>query len=87
MTDAAVINIGKYLPPRRRRSQRQKSQYELYPLPFFNTKAAGGPSTWDVVSTGDYGADCKIGQQIRRRVFIVLRWHLRLVIAVAVYRC
>jgi hypothetical protein len=38
---------------------KQKSQYELYPLPFFNGKER---CTWDVKPTGNYGADCETGE-------------------------
>jgi hypothetical protein len=37
----------------------QKSQYERYPLPFFNRSRH---STWDVTPTGNYTADCKTGR-------------------------
>jgi hypothetical protein len=55
-----VVQFKDYLPPRPRqqRRKRQKSQYELYPLPFFNRKTR---CTWDVKPTGDYVADCKTG--------------------------
>lgn len=55
-----VVRIKDYLPPnpQRRRRVRQKSQYELYPLPFFSAEKR---STWDVTPTGDYTADCETG--------------------------
>jgi hypothetical protein len=60
-----IIHASERFRPRRqqteRRRPRQKSQYELYPLPFFNAKASTGPCTWDVTPTGDYAADCEIG--------------------------
>jgi hypothetical protein len=49
-----VVQIKDYLPPP------QKSQYELYPLPFFD---AATLCTWNVKPTGNYGDDCKIGRQ------------------------
>ena len=36
------------------------SQYELYPLEFFN---AAAHSTWNVEPTGDYSADFKTGHR------------------------
>jgi hypothetical protein len=56
-----VVKFKDYLPPRPRqqRRKRQKSQYELYPLPFFNRKTR---CTWDVKPTGDYVADCETGR-------------------------
>ena len=36
-----------------------KSQYERYPLPFFNRKRR---CTWDVMPSGDYSADCETGR-------------------------
>lgn len=51
-----IVQIKDYLP---RPPQRQKSLYELYPLPFFNAEKL---STWDVAPTGDYTADCKTGR-------------------------
>jgi hypothetical protein len=51
-----IVQIKDYLP---RPPQRQKSLYELYPLPFFNAEKR---STWDVAPTGDYVADCKTGR-------------------------
>jgi hypothetical protein len=53
----SVVQISRYLPPR------QKSQYELYPLPFFNANASTGPCTWHVTPTGDYAADCETGHR------------------------
>jgi hypothetical protein len=38
----------------------QKSQYDLYLLPFF---AAGCHSTWAVKPTGDYCKDCETGRR------------------------
>jgi hypothetical protein len=49
------VQISDYLPPR------QKSQYELYPLPFLNAEASTGSCTWDVTPTGDHAADCVTG--------------------------
>jgi hypothetical protein len=56
-----VVKFKDYLPPppRRQRRKRQKSQYELYPLPFFNRKTR---CTWDVKPTGDYVTDCETGK-------------------------
>jgi len=50
-----VVRIKNYLPAR----PRQKSQYELYPLPFFNAKTR---CTWNVTPTGNYGADFETGR-------------------------
>lgn len=38
----------------------QKSQYELYPLPFFDRERH---STWTVKPTGDYSEDCETGRR------------------------
>jgi hypothetical protein len=35
-----------------------KSQYELYPLPFFNRERR---CTWDMKPTGNYSADLETG--------------------------
>jgi hypothetical protein len=47
------------VPLKRVRRPKQKSQYELYPLPFFNAKER---CTWDVKPTGNYAADCDTGR-------------------------
>ena len=52
-----VVQLNSYRPAPR---QRPRSQYDLYPLPFFN---AAAHSTWDVEPTGDYGADCQTGHR------------------------
>jgi hypothetical protein len=44
--------------PQKRRQKRAKSQYELYPLPFFDAKRR---CAWSVQPTGDYARDCEIG--------------------------
>jgi hypothetical protein len=46
--------------PTKRRRRKAKSQYELYPLPFFNADAH---CTWDVKPTGDYTVDCETGRR------------------------
>jgi len=60
---AAVLQLSDYLPPRRKSSRqkkpRTKSQYERYPLPFFSKRGC----TWNVVPSGDYGADCETGNR------------------------
>jgi hypothetical protein len=60
---AQIVQLDKYRapPPKRVRQKRvrQKSQYELYPLPFFNRKKL---STWDVEPTGNYSIDCETGR-------------------------
>jgi hypothetical protein len=63
MTITNVVQIKDFLPPP------QRSQYELYPLPFFNRDKL---STCDVRPTGKYGDDCETEK----------RWHLRVVIAI-----
>jgi hypothetical protein len=57
-----VVRIADYLPPPPPRRKRQKSQYELYPLPFFNAKIGVAGCTWDVKPSGNYGDDCKTGE-------------------------
>jgi hypothetical protein len=54
-----VIEAAARFQPSRKR-QRQKSQYQLYPLPFFNRDAC---CPWEVSPTGDYTVDCKTGQR------------------------
>ena len=51
-----IVRIKDYLPPP---PSRQKSQYELYPLPFFNAEAC---RTWAVTPTGNYSDDCETGK-------------------------
>ncbi len=51
-----VVELKDYQPP----PPRIQSQYELYPLPFFN--AVGTGCTWDVKPTGNYGDDCDTGR-------------------------
>src|SRR5450759_3721906 len=54
----AIIQLSDHrLPPPKR--VKVKSQYELYPLPFFNRKKR---CTWDVAPSGDYSADCETGR-------------------------
>jgi hypothetical protein len=58
-----VVRLDDYRPPASKRVKqkrvKQKSQYELYPMPFFNRKER---CTWDVTPTGDYTVDCETGQ-------------------------
>ncbi len=58
MTGSAsnVVRIKEYLPPP---PPRQKSQYERFPLPFFNAAAL---CTWSVTPSGNYGEDCETGE-------------------------
>ena len=41
---------------------RQKSMFELYPLPFFDRDRSGGQRCWAVKPSGDYGLDCATGR-------------------------
>jgi hypothetical protein len=63
MTGSAsnVVRIKDYLQPP---PPRQKSQYELYPLPFFKAakRRGSGGCTWHVTPTGSYSADYEIGR-------------------------
>jgi hypothetical protein len=43
-----------------RRRTKATSQYDLYPMPFFN---ADRRCTWDIKPTGDYGVDCETGRE------------------------
>jgi hypothetical protein len=52
-----VVRLSDYRPPPPKR-QKVKSQYEKYPLPFFNGKDR---CTWDVKPSGNYFADCETG--------------------------
>ena len=45
---------------RRQEVTRQKSFYELYPVPFFDAKAR---NTWNVEPTGNYVSDLELGKQ------------------------
>jgi hypothetical protein len=48
-----VIQLSDYRPappPKPKRAKKTQSQYDLYPLPFFNKKRR---CTWDVTPTGD----------------------------------
>jgi hypothetical protein len=56
-TTAAVVRLDDHRPKPPKRVK-QKSQYELYPLPFFNAKER---CCWDVKPTGNYTADCETG--------------------------
>jgi len=49
-----VVQFSNWVDP-----PKSKSQYELYPLPFF---AAEIHSTWAVKPTGDYSKDCETGR-------------------------
>ncbi|MFL6797463.1 MAG: hypothetical protein ACJ8F3_08635 [Xanthobacteraceae bacterium] len=63
MSKSSVIKLSddqRFRPRKRRKSPKQKSCFELYPLPFFNRKAP--LSYWDVTPTGDYATDCAIGK-------------------------
>ena len=50
-----IIQLDDYRPT----EPEVKSQYELYPLPFFNREKG---CTWDVTPTGDYTTDCETGE-------------------------
>jgi hypothetical protein len=54
-TASNVVQLHKRAPRRRK----GESQWELYPLPFFNLEKR---SLWDVRPTGDYGKDCETGR-------------------------
>lgn len=53
-----IVRLKDHQPP----PPRQKSQYELYPLPFFNAEIGIAGCAWDVKPTGNYGDDCKTGE-------------------------
>jgi hypothetical protein len=50
---SAVVQLCDYLEPK------QKSFFELYPMPFFDRTTGNG---WNVTATGDYGKDCETGR-------------------------
>jgi hypothetical protein len=52
-----IVRLDDYRPRPKRR--KQKSLYELYPMPFFNRKKR---CTWDISPTGNYAADCETGK-------------------------
>jgi hypothetical protein len=54
---ASIVRLNDFRTPAPK-PVKQKSQYELYPLPFFNGRER---CTWDVKPTGDYSADCETG--------------------------
>jgi hypothetical protein len=57
--DAQVIQFPiKQKRQAKQKRQKSQSQYELYPLPFFNADAR---CTWDVKPTGNYTVDCETG--------------------------
>jgi hypothetical protein len=49
----------------KRKGTRQKSVFELYPLPFLKHDSKGG-RMWNVKPTGDYEVDCEIGSAYAR---------------------
>ena len=51
-----IVKLSDHRPPA---PPPQKSQFELYPLPFFDRDAL---STWAVEPSGDYAADCETGR-------------------------
>jgi hypothetical protein len=53
-----VVQLNDYRPPAPKKVK-QKSFYELYPMPFFNRKKR---CSWDVIPSGDYSADCETGR-------------------------
>jgi hypothetical protein len=53
----AVVKLDDYRTPA---PPPQRSQYELYPMPFFDRDAG---STWRVTPTGDYAADVETGRR------------------------
>src|SRR5260370_417464 len=57
-----IVQLSDYRTPPPKKA-RQKSQYELYPLPFFNRKER---CTWAVKPTGNYSADCETGRPVAR---------------------
>jgi hypothetical protein len=58
-----IIQLSDYRKPALTLPQparkKSKSQYDLYPMPFFNKKRR---CTWDVTPTGDYTADYRTGR-------------------------
>jgi hypothetical protein len=54
-----VVRLADHRAPKPTKAAKQKSLYELYPLPFFNRQKR---CTWDVKPTGNYGADCETGR-------------------------
>jgi hypothetical protein len=56
-TVSTVVQMSDYRSPPPKR-ERMKSQYERYPLPFFNRKKR---CTWDIQGSGNYGADIETG--------------------------
>jgi hypothetical protein len=56
-----IIQFSDYQPPPSK-DVKVESQFELYPLPFFDAGRSEGPSTWNVTPTGNYSADCETGR-------------------------
>jgi hypothetical protein len=55
-----VIQLSDYRnPPPPSAPRKKQSQYDRYPMPFFNKKHR---RTWDVQPTGDYVVDYRTGQ-------------------------
>jgi hypothetical protein len=55
-----IVLLKDYRKPKPSKRQKQKSQYELYPLPFFDGKTL---CTWAAKPSGDYTADCEVGRK------------------------
>ena len=57
-----VVQLSDYRkpPPKLGCEKREKSKYELHPLPFFDD---GAKNAWCVRSTGNYAKDCEIGRE------------------------
>ena len=60
MSDVVQLSDYRKPPPKLDRGKREKSKYELYPLPFFDAEAK---NVWCVRSTGNYVKDCEIGRE------------------------
>jgi hypothetical protein len=54
-----VVEFPTSARPKRQKKPRQKSQYELYPMPFFDRASL---CTWKVQPTGNYSNDCVTGR-------------------------
>jgi hypothetical protein len=61
-TTGTILRLSDYRQPPPKRV-RIKSQYEKYPLPFFNRKKR---CTWDIQRSGNYRADCETGAALAK---------------------